>query len=104
MLETGSSPELLRIVFNEDAIPIWGIVFGSLAAAAVGIAAIWAHVRKFEAEAALKRDMIDRGLSPAQIEEVLEAASSGKAALRRKMVEKGIPAKEIRRVVDGDLI
>jgi hypothetical protein len=60
-------------------IPIFGIVFGTTTNCL-------ARVRQAELEANLKQEMLQRGMSAAEIRMVIEATSRGKdAAMRRSM-------------------
>jgi hypothetical protein len=52
-------------------IPILGIVFGTTTKA-------WSSVRRAEIDAALKQDMLQRGMSADEIRTVLEASSQGR--------------------------
>jgi hypothetical protein len=100
------NPELL--------IPLALTVCGAL----VGLVAILAHqwraVRRAEMEAALKQDMLKRGLSAEEIERVLRASekppeeaagedpiSDNEYYLVEKMVEEGRPAGDIERLVQA---
>jgi hypothetical protein len=55
-------------------IPIFGIVFGTLSSS-------FASVRRAELEAALKQDMLQRGMSAAEIKIVIEAGHMSKGKL-----------------------
>ena len=52
-------------------VPVVAIVFGSLTSA-------WEKIRKAEIDAALKHEMIQRGMSADEIRQVLEASSKGR--------------------------
>jgi hypothetical protein len=52
-------------------IPILGIIFGTTTKA-------WSGVRRAEIDAALKQDMLQRGMAAEEIRTVLEASSQGK--------------------------
>jgi hypothetical protein len=54
-------------------IPILGIILGTTTKA-------WSSVRRAEIEAALKQDMLQRGMSAADIQVVLEASSQGRGS------------------------
>ena len=53
-------------------IPILGIIFGTTTKS-------WSSVRRAEIDAALKQDMLQRGMSAEEIRTVLEASSHGKS-------------------------
>ena len=57
-------------------IPILGIIFGSTTKA-------WSSVRRAEMDAALKQDMLQRGMSADEIRTVLEASSQGRSGKQR---------------------
>jgi hypothetical protein len=58
------------------AIPILGIILGTTTKA-------WSSVRRAEIDAALKQDMLQRGMSAADIQTVLEASSQGGPSKQR---------------------
>ena len=58
-------------------IPICGIVFGTVTHA-------WQRVRRAEIEAALKHEMIQRGMSADEIRQVLEASAKGGSKHRKR--------------------
>jgi hypothetical protein len=77
-----------RITSN-DLLIIIAIVCAAIVALVFCVAVAWARVRKAQIDADLKRDMLDRGLSPEEIDTVLEAGArpvrncaSGAAILR----------------------
>jgi hypothetical protein len=57
-------------------IPITGIVFGTVTHA-------WQRVRRAEIEAALKHEMIERGMSADEIRQILEASAKGGSKHRK---------------------
>lgn len=72
--------------------------------AIVGLA-VWARVRRLQLEADLKTDMLERGLSPEEIRQVLSTPMRGrsdqeiKAELKERLVDKGLDAKQIKEIV-----
>ncbi len=90
------------------------VVMGPLVGIVAVVAAQWRRVRIAEFEAALKQQMLDKGMSAAEIEQVMTAsqnpkavrqvASTGnealdKAALVQNMVENGYEGEDIERVL-----
>lgn len=65
--------DLMSKIQPQDLIPILAIVatFGSFVAIVVAI--IWRQVRMANIKAALKQDMLDRGMSAEEIRTVLDA-------------------------------
>ena len=60
-------------------IPVFAIV-GGLPLGAIGmLVGTWKKVRTAEMDAALKQDMLNRGMSADEIERVLKASSRGKS-------------------------
>jgi hypothetical protein len=53
-------------------IPILGVILGTTTKA-------WSSIRRAEIDAALKQDMLQRGMSAADIQVVLEASSQGRS-------------------------
>jgi hypothetical protein len=76
MLELLQENPWLIIVVLALLIPIVGIVFGTTTGA-------WSQVRRAEIDAALKHDMLQRGMSAEEIRTVMEASSSSPSAKRR---------------------
>jgi SOS response regulatory protein OraA/RecX len=90
-------------------------VLGGVCIAVIALVANqWRRVRVAELEAGLKQQMIDRGMSPAEIEQLLAASQDGKAqivstgdeaadkaALAQRMVDNGYEAKDIERVLSA---
>ena len=69
------NPWLIPILLGA-LIPILGIVFGSTTKA-------WTQVRRAEIDAALKHEMLQRGMSAEEIRTVMEASSFGKPSKGR---------------------
>jgi hypothetical protein len=69
------NPWLIPILLGA-LIPILGIVFGSTTKA-------WTQVRRAEIDAALKHEMLQRGMSAEEIRTVMEATSFGKPSKGR---------------------
>jgi hypothetical protein len=72
--------------------------------AVIGLA-LWARVRRLQMEADLKTDMLERGLSPEEIRQVLSTPMRGKsvheikAELKERLVDKGLDARQIKEIV-----
>jgi hypothetical protein len=95
----------------KDWLPILGVV--PVCAALVPICIVglcqWRAVREVEAQAALKRDLIDRGLSPAEVERLAWPPDpSGQyrtqhaalaAGLRQEMTSRGMKAEDVAAVL-----
>jgi hypothetical protein len=69
--------ELLRPQVLGILLPISGAFLVAITAI---VAANWRRVRLAELEAALKKDMLDRGLTVDEIERILNASMSGRRA------------------------
>jgi hypothetical protein len=67
--------ELMSRIQSNDLIAIVGILAGCLCAIAVTAATVWSRVRTAQISAALKQDMLDRGMSADEIQAVLEAGA-----------------------------
>ncbi|MBY0588698.1 hypothetical protein K2X85_16110 [bacterium] len=69
--------ESIAGAIDQDPIPVLGIIMGCGAGAFIvsvsSLAKAWARVRASEAEAALKQDMVARGMSADEIERVMQA-------------------------------
>jgi hypothetical protein len=111
MLETlfAKDPELL--------IPIIMAICGSLVGIIAIVAHQWRNLRQAEVEAALKQDMLNRGLSVEEIERVVRAStnpanskpawghnrkdpiSDNEYYLVEKLVDEGKSAEEIERII-----
>jgi hypothetical protein len=64
---------------GHEIVPVLAIV-GGLLIAAIGIfVGSWRKVRQAEMDAALKQDMLNRGMSAEEIERVLKASSGTKS-------------------------
>jgi hypothetical protein len=89
-------------------------VVGGLLMAIIGIVAVqWRRVRIAEVECALKQQMLDKGMSAAEIEQIIKAgekperanplltmsSNDDRAALARNMVEQGYDSSDIERVL-----
>jgi hypothetical protein len=98
-------------VHPEYLIPIIGIVAGCTVGLAAVIANNWRSVRRAEVEAALKQDMLNRGMTVEQIERVVRASnvseeggktdpiSDNEMHLVERMVDEGRSTEEIERVI-----
>jgi hypothetical protein len=89
------------------------LVFSSVAATSIitTIAYCWQKVRVAEIEAGLKQDMLERGMTPEEIQTVLTASSKAppawekvrvaeiEAALKKDMLRRGMTPEEIQNVV-----
>ena len=71
--------DLLSRLDGGELIGIVAVVGGLLIAMVGIIAGSWVKVRRAEIAAALKQDMLNRGLSAVDIRTVLEAGSKGSA-------------------------
>lgn len=95
-------------------IPALSIVCGCLIAVIAIIAHQWRRVRQLDIEGALKQDMLNRGLTPADIERVIfastdgppeqlgdtrEAVSDNEYYLVEKLVEEGRSSEDIERII-----
>jgi hypothetical protein len=64
---------------RQEPIPVMAIVMGTLTGLGIVVAKIvskaWQVVRANEADAALKQEMLDRGMSAEEIERVIRASS-----------------------------
>jgi hypothetical protein len=101
---------MLEALFShhpEYLIPICAILGGTLVAVITVVAHHWRKVRQGEAEAALKQDMLTRGLSVDEIERVIRASnqdvdralSDNEAALVHRLAKEGKSGEEIERVI-----
>ncbi|HZU37205.1 MAG TPA: hypothetical protein VFA18_14885 [Gemmataceae bacterium] len=101
-------------------IPLMAILMGCLTGMVIGVAKYWSSVRRTEMEAALKQDMLNRGMSAMEIKQVLEASTIKsvleadpltpadkvemrrmelQAYLKKQMLENGMPADQIEKVL-----
>jgi hypothetical protein len=96
----------------EYLIPIFFIVCGALVAIVAIVATQWRAVRQIDIEAALKQDMLNRGLPVEEIERIVRASSTVPAGtqggepvsdneyyLVEKLVDEGKSADEIERIL-----
>lgn len=67
--------ELLSKFDAGELIAVLAIVGGLICGTIVMIGDYWHKIRKAELQARLKQDMLDRGMSAAEIREVLEAGT-----------------------------
>ena len=100
--------------FNGEGLIVLVAVVGAWIAAIVGIIATqWRRVRVAEMEGALKQQMLDKGMTAAEIEQVIRASekpvrtnpmltlssNDDRATLAQKMVEAGYDSADIERVL-----
>jgi hypothetical protein len=71
MLEIIAANPWLIVVVGGLLIPIFGIVFGT-------VTGYLRHIRQAELDASLKHEMLQRGMSAAEITQVIQARSWGK--------------------------
>src|SRR5262245_17032572 len=107
---------MVETLFSKDPallIPIIMAVGGSLVGIIAIVAHQWRNVRQAEVEAALKQDMLNRGMSVDEIERVVRATnkpteakptkrdhiSGNEYALIEKLVDEGKSAEEIDRII-----
>ncbi len=103
--------ELLAKLTGSQLIGLAAVVMGPLIAIVAVVANQWRRVRVAEVEGALKQQMLDKGMSAAEIEQVMRArpgsgaaVSSGdeaqdRAALVQRMVDEGYEGADIERVL-----
>ncbi len=106
--------ELLNKLEGGQIIGLVAVIGGLLTFMVCAIAIQWRRVRVAEIDGALKQQMLDKGMSAAEIEMVMrasqEAPSSGsatstgnesldKAALAQRMVDNGYEGEDIERVL-----
>jgi hypothetical protein len=70
-------PEFLSQVESHDAVAIVFLSFAFVAGLVVWLSLQWRLHRRTDMEVALKHDMLERGLSAAEIERVLNATLGG---------------------------
>jgi hypothetical protein len=69
--------------------------------------AFWARVRRLQIEADLKTDMLERGLTPDEIRQVLTTPMRGRtdseiqAELKERLVDRGLDGKQIKDVISA---
>ncbi len=85
--------------FNTGELIFLLILVGSFLCALVAIlAGVWLKARQLELDAALKRDMLQRGMSSDEIRAVIEAGSRGKQtaailhAMQGRSVDQAVPS------------
>ncbi|MGH9676648.1 MAG: hypothetical protein ACRD36_06060, partial [Candidatus Acidiferrum sp.] len=77
--------EIIQKLRGDDIIVLVLVAGGLLTAIIAIIAICWMRVRNTDVMAALKQDMLSRGMSSAEIQAVLEAGSSGgRRTMRRE--------------------
>src|SRR5712691_11777307 len=100
--------EFLNRLNGGELIGLTAVIMGPMIAIVAVIATQWGRVRVAEMEGCLKQQMLEKGMSPAEIEQVLKASKVGgatgnaaldKAALVQMMVEHGYEGEDIERVV-----
>jgi hypothetical protein len=101
--------EFLAKLSAGELIALTAVIVGPLIAITAIVMTQWRRVRVAEMEATLKQQMLDKGMSAAEIEQVMGAShrkvtSTGdeaqdKAALAQRMVEEGYEAADIERVL-----
>lgn len=92
-----------------EIIALVAVIVGPLIAITAIITTQWRRVRVAEMEATLKQQMLDKGMSAAEIEQVMTAnqrqpgstgdASADRAALAQRMVDEGYEGEDIERVL-----
>src|SRR6202051_3211714 len=100
MLDKFNPPDLIALV-----VALGGLVAGAI----VAVAYLWSRVRIVETEACLKQQMVEKGISPAEIEQVSKAtkgppgptgnAAMDKAALIQMLADHGYEGEDIERVL-----
>jgi hypothetical protein len=80
---------------------IWFLIFtwAILTTVAATVAQAWQKVRKAQVDAALKQEMLQRGLSVEEIARVLNPKEMADAALKKEMLERGLSVEEMERVL-----
>jgi SOS response regulatory protein OraA/RecX len=104
--------EFLAKFSGGEMIALVAVMIGPVVAIVAVVASQWRRVRIVEMEAALKQQMLDKGMSAAEIEKVMTASSNGvasisstgndaidKAALAQRMVDNGYEGADIERVL-----
>lgn len=101
--------EFLARFSSGEIIGLVAVIIGPTIAIAAIVCTQWRRVKIAEMEACLKQQMLEKGMSAAEIEQVLGAnqrkiASTGnesldKAALVQRMVDEGYEAADIERVL-----
>ena len=106
--------EFLSMLNGGQLIGLIAVVLGPIAVIITVIASQWRRVRIAELEATLKQQMLDKGMSAAEIEQVMRSGNDGgeegklsstgnealdKAALTQRMIDNGYEGEDIERVL-----
>ena len=96
--------ELLSKLNSGELLALVAVIGGVIIMVTVCLATQWRVVRIAETEGALKQQMVDKGMSPAEIDQVLKAGQrpvsfATEAALKQHMVDKGMSAADIDQVL-----
>ena len=106
--------ELLNKFDAGQLIGLVGVIGGLLVAALAVVITQWRRVRLAEMETGLKQQMLEKGMSPAEIGQVMNASreraaagsvvstgneAADKAALVQRMVDEGYEGEDIERVL-----
>jgi Na+-translocating ferredoxin:NAD+ oxidoreductase RnfG subunit len=105
--------EFLSRFNGGELIALTSVIMGPVMIAIIVVASQWRKVRVAELEVILKQQMVDKGMSAAEIEQVMKASndpgevsvtSTGneaqdKAALVQRMVDQGYEGEDIERVL-----
>jgi hypothetical protein len=106
--------EFLSRFNGGELIALTSVIMGPLMIAIIVVASQWRKVRVAEVEGALKQQMVDKGMSAAEIEQVMKANSDpktiyvpipggneaqDKADLVQRMVDEGYQGEDIERVL-----
>ncbi len=75
-------PDLISRINSNDIAPLLFMIGLTLAALALLGSLLWYHAHKFQIEAALKQDMLTRGMTADEIKKVLEASRDRKPPRR----------------------
>ncbi|HMC63678.1 MAG TPA: hypothetical protein VKI65_01955 [Gemmataceae bacterium] len=107
-------PDFLARVTSRDMVAIVAVVGGLTVAAIAVLASNWRRVRIAEMEGSLKQQMLEKGMSAAEIEQVLRAskdpqsscrsgftgsAATDKSMLVHEMAENGYSGEDIERIL-----
>jgi hypothetical protein len=106
--------EILSNLSGDDLVGVVAIVGGLLIAAIAILSLHWRRIRVAEIEANLKQHMLERGMSAAEIAQVVRASSQracgpmytgdpnyDKGSLVRVLAENGLSAEDIERVLQA---
>jgi hypothetical protein len=101
--------EFLDRLSGGEIIGLAAVIVGPLIAIVAIVMANWRRVRVAEIDAALKQQMLDKGMSAAEIEQVLQASVDSRkkrpadvqdrTALVQEMIENGYEGADIERVL-----